>query len=62
MQQMGGGGGGGRVFYQCENKQERYIYIEFEFVRIFHKVWDIGTKYMTYFSRAVRNRYKFFTV
>ena len=34
----GGGGGGGRVFYQCENKQERYIYIEFEFVRIFHKV------------------------
>ena len=46
------------VFYQCSNAHVC-------FGRILHKVWDIGTKYATYwyhFLRAVRNWYQFFTV
>ena len=42
------------VFYQCE--EYACMLYEIDFVRICHKVWDIGTKYVTYryqFSRAL---------
>ena len=49
MQQIGGGGG---AFYQCE-EYARMLY-KFWLLHFFHKVWDIGTKYVAYV-------YQFFT-
>ena len=46
------GGGGGEFYHVFKNTH--VFYMKLDFVRIFHKVWDIGSKYVTYW-------YQFFT-
>ena len=52
MQNAADLGGGGGHFINVRNTH--VCYIKFDFVRIFYKVRDIGTKYVTYW-------YQFFT-
>ena len=72
---FGGGGEGGVGSYFINVSNMHVCYIKFDFVRIIHKMWDIGTKYVVYWNQIftcceelvpfvpiVRNWYQFFTV